>query len=145
MMSWLVTPITPLWTWTDLRASHRMYLLTTPWSRGRTGHKLEIRWQSHNVASTVLGLMPGSLCPSCNSSSLLSVFSFTPGPRYCNNFARESPGTDWPRGQFTWFLYYNSPCPRLDNVNKTHLGSSLNFERANEQTKYISIIIWILC
>ena len=30
---------------------------------------------------------------------------------------------------------------RLNNVNKTHLGSSLNFERANEQTKYISIII----
>ena len=79
MMSWLVTLITPLWTWTDLRASqHRMYLLTTwwhrpwsrlvsaltrhrPWSRGRTGHKLEIRWQSQCCLYTVLGLMPGSL------------------------------------------------------------------------------------
>ena len=64
-----------------------------PWGGRDTNWKLDC----HNVLGC---LMPDSqLCPSYNSPALLSVSSFSPGPRYCNNF-RRSP-RNWPRIQFT--------------------------------------------
>lgn len=84
--------------------------------------------------------------PACSvpviTPALLSVFSFSAqAPDIAIILPEPETGHGANLHDFYITILRVPARPRLNNVNKTHLGSSLNFERANEQTKYISIII----